>query len=126
VNLANQTHRPYGQIAAPTRSPRAVEYDLLARVTRRLQSAWTNRRIDFPELASAVSDNTAIWSTLGLDVANPDNQLPEALRAQIFYLYQFSELHGRKVLDGKASVEVLIDINMAVMRGLRGQAGDLA
>jgi flagellar protein FlaF len=99
---------------------------LLARVTRRLQSAWTNRRIDFPELASAVSDNTAIWSTLGLDVANPDNQLPEALRAQIFYLYQFSELHGRKVLDGKASVEVLIDINMAVMRGLRGQAGDMA
>ena len=31
--------------------------------------------------------------------------------------------HTRSVLDGRASVEVLVDINTAVMRGLRGDGG---
>ena len=48
---------------------------------------------------------------------------PAALRARLFYLYEFTAQHSRAVLDDKASVEVLADINMAVMRGLRGDGG---
>lgn len=121
--LANQSHRPYGHIAVPIRSPRSVEYDLLVRVTKRLGDAWVRRRADFPALAAAIHENTRLWTALALDVSGDGNGLPEALRAQLFYLYQFSELHGRKVLAGTASVEVLIDINTAVMRGLRGDTG---
>ena len=113
----------YAQREAPTRSLRSVEYDLLALVTQRLRSAWTNRATDFPALARAVDDNTRLWSTLASDVALPGNALPAALRARLFYLYEFSAQHGRAVLDGKGSVEVLADINMAVMRGLRGDGG---
>ena len=113
----------YAQREAPTRSLRSVEYDLLALVTQRLRSAWANRATDFPALARAVDDNTRLWSTLASDVALPGNTLPAALRARLFYLYEFSAKHGRAVLDDKGSVEVLADINMAVMRGLRGDGG---
>jgi len=113
----------YTRREAPTRSLRSVEYDLLAQVTQRLRSAWTNRTTDFPALVRAVTDNTQLWSTLAADVALPGNSLPQALRARLFYLYEFTTKHSRAVLDDKASVEVLADINMAVMRGLRGDGG---
>ena len=54
-------------------------------------------------------------------VAEEGNGLPAKLRAQLFYLYEFTTQHSRAVRDRKASVDVLIDINTAVMRGLRGQ-----
>jgi flagellar protein FlaF len=113
----------YAQPKAPTRSLRSVEYDLLAQITLRLRTAWASRDSDFPALVRAVSDNVLLWSTLASDVALPGNGLPAALRARLFYLYEFTAQHSRSVLDGKASVEVLADINMAVMRGLRGDEG---
>jgi flagellar protein FlaF len=126
VTVANQTHRPYGQTVTPVRTQRGIEYDLLVRVTKHLSDAWARRREDFPALALAINENTRLWTVLALDVAHEDNGLPELLRAQLFYLYRFSELHGRKVLAGNASVEVLVDINTAVMRGLRGAGGGVA
>ncbi len=113
----------YARPEAPTRSLRSVEYDLLAQITQRLRSAWANRATDFPALVRAVTDNTQLWSTLASDVALPGNSLPAALRARLFYLYEFTAHHSRSVLENKASVEVLADINMAVMRGLRGDGG---
>lgn len=113
----------YARREAPTRSLRSVEYDLLAQVTQGLRTAWANRTTDFPALVRAVTDNTQLWSTLASDVALPGNGLPQALRARLFYLYEFTAHHSRAVLDDKASVEVLADINMAVMRGLRGDGG---
>ncbi|HLQ17512.1 MAG TPA: flagellar biosynthesis regulator FlaF [Tabrizicola sp.] len=113
----------YARPEAPTRSLRSVEYDLLAQVTQRLRSAWANRSTDYPGLVRAVTDNVQLWSTLASDVALPGNGLPAALRARLFYLYEFTAQHSRAVLDDKGSVEVLADINMAVMRGLRGDGG---
>ena len=113
----------YARPEAPSRSLRSVEYDLLAQITQRLRSAWANRATDFPALVRAVTDNTQLWSTLASDVALPGNSLPAALRARLFYLYEFTAHHSRSVLENKASVEVLADINMAVMRGLRGDGG---
>jgi flagellar protein FlaF len=113
----------YARREAPTRSLRSVEYDLLVQVTQRLRSTWANRASDFPALVRAVTDNCQLWSTLASDVALPGNGLPQELRARLFYLYEFTARHSRAVLDDKASVEVLADINMAVMRGLRGDGG---
>jgi flagellar biosynthesis activator protein FlaF len=113
----------YARREAPTRSLRSVEYDLLALVTQGLRSAWANRSADFPGLVRALNDNKQLWSTLASDVALPGNSLPASLRARLFYLYEFTAKHSRAVLDGHASVEVLADVNMAVMRGLRGDGG---
>ncbi|MES2665757.1 MAG: flagellar biosynthesis regulator FlaF [Pseudomonadota bacterium] len=113
----------YARPEAPARTARGVEYDLLARITQRLSATWTRKAEDFPGFVDALAANLRLWSTLAADVAGPQNGLPAPLRAQLFYLYQFTTEHSRAVLDGRASVEVLVDINTAVMRGLRGDRG---
>lgn len=113
----------YSGHMAPTRTERGLEYDLFARVTRALKTAQAARGTDFPAFAKALHDNTRLWSVLAADVARDDNELPAQLRARLFYLYEFTQQHGRKALAGEADVEVLIDINTAVMRGLRSQGG---
>lgn len=113
----------YARPESPQKTPRALEYDLLARVTQALSLAWANRKTNFPALMSALDDNLRLWATLAADVAEPGNGLPAPLRAQLFYLYEFSDQHSRAVREGTASVEVLVDINTAVMRGLRGDRG---
>jgi len=113
----------YAAPDAPTRTPRGLEYDLFARITHRIRAASAQGRAGFPALAAALHDNRRLWTALAADVAAPDNGLPPALRAQIFYLYEFTDQHSRKVLAGKADPAVLVEINSAVMRGLRGDGG---
>ena len=113
----------YGRREGPVRTNRSHEYDLLARCTQQLAMAWTNRKTSFPSLAVALTENLQLWSALAADVAESGNGLPAPLRAQLFYLYEFTASHTRAVLDGRGSVEVLVDINTAVMRGLRGDGG---
>lgn len=125
VNTHNLAHRAYGQPETPVKSLRAIEYDLFARVTKRMTAAWAARNQDVAGLVRALHDNTAMWRTLASDVAEPNNGLPKTLRARLFYLYEFTAQHSPKILDDQASVEVLVDINTAVMRGLRGEGTGL-
>lgn len=113
----------YGRPESPQKTPRALEYDLLARITHRLSVAWAARRDNYSALMAALDENQRLWSTLAADVAEPGNGLPAKLRAQLFYLYEFTAQHSRTVRDNNGSVEVLVDINTAVMRGLRGDGG---
>lgn len=114
-------HAAYTRPEAPQRNPRALEYDLLARATKGLSQASRHEGEGFSRLVAALDENQRLWSTLAADVAEDGNGLPTKLRAQLFYLYEFTTQHSRAVRDQKASVDVLIDINTAVMRGLRGQ-----
>jgi flagellar biosynthesis activator protein FlaF len=113
--------RTYALTDTPARSPRDIEYELMARITRRLSAAWTSRNSGYGALVAALHDNEEMWRTFASDVAKPGNGLPEALRAKLFYLYEFTVHHSPKIRDGEADVEVLVDINTAVMRGLRGE-----
>ena len=110
----------YSGAAAPTRTGRGTEYEVFARVTRRLRQAQTGDG-GFADLVRAMHDNRSLWTALAADVAVETNGLPPELRARIFYLAQFTTHHSRRVLAGEASTDVLIDINTAVMRGLRGE-----
>lgn len=109
----------YASPAAPTRTARSIEYDAFARVTHRLRIAIVSEHGSFAALARALHDNRGLWTTLAADVADADNGLPQALRAQIFYLAEFTGRHSSKVLAGQADAEVLVEINTAIMRGLR-------
>ncbi|SOC06751.1 flagellar biosynthesis regulator FlaF [Rhodobacter maris] len=118
--LAKTAYATPGQ---PTRTLRGTEYEIFARVTHRLKLAAGMAKTNFPAFVSALYDNRKLWTTLAVDVAQPDNELPEMLRARIFYLNEFTQVHSAKVLKGEASAEVLIDINTAIMRGLRREGG---
>jgi flagellar protein FlaF len=111
----------YTTPVGPTRTPRAAEYEVIARITKRLATAARTGETDYPGLVAALAENERLWSTLAADVAGSGNGLPKALRAQLFYLYRFTVEHSRKVRDGAATAGVLVDINTAVLRGLRGE-----
>jgi flagellar biosynthesis activator protein FlaF len=109
----------YAGPTAATRSPRSIEYDAFARVTHQIKAALGPPGANFASLARALHDNRTLWTVLAADVAEAANGLPEALRAKLFYLAEFTVGHSRKVLAGEADASVLVEINTAVMRGLR-------
>lgn len=105
------------------RSPKDTEYDIIARVTQQLSKAnvpseKTSRLSK--ALLEALHLNERLWSTLATDVALEENGLPASLRAKLFYLYRFTHHHSAQIRQGVGDVGVLIDINTAVLRGLRG------
>ncbi|MEP2532354.1 flagellar biosynthesis regulator FlaF [Shimia sp.] len=112
-------HRAYSRAAVPTRTPRKLEYDTIARITHRLKISAQKGKPGFSGLAEAIHDNRKLWTILATDVVGNDNGLPEALRARLFYLAEFTHHHSSKVLSGNASVRPLLEVNTAVLRGLR-------
>ena len=122
MNATLHARTAYGRQASSVRTPRAAEYETVARVTRALKSAAEDNR-GMSALATAIHDNRRLWTRLAADVADPDNGLPRELRAQIVYLAEFTRVHSGKVLRNQAGLDPLIDINMAVMRGLSGDGG---
>lgn len=113
----------YANASAITPSMRETEYRAFAEVTRRLAETEIDTPQGFPRLAEAIQINQRLWTMLATDVANDGNPLPDELRAQIFYLSEFTRHHSTKVLREKASPEVLVEINTAIMRGLRAREG---
>lgn len=110
----------YAASAAPVRTERGTEYAAFQKVTAQLNKALRDK-LPMPQRASALHDNRKLWTILASDLADNDNGLPQSLRAQLFYLAEFSLLQSRKALDDPAALEALVDINTAVMRGLSGQ-----
>jgi flagellar biosynthesis activator protein FlaF len=123
LNAFHQATTAYAA-AAPIRTTQSAEYEVFARITRRLHTAAEVGNHDFAALVAALHDNRRLWTILAAEVADEANALPRALRAQIFYLAEFTARHTARVLSREAGPEVLIEINTAIMRGLRGQAGE--
>lgn len=122
MNALQMAKTAYASNQAPIRTPRGIEYEAFARITHRMKSASDRGKPGFPDLARALHQNRQLWTMLAADVAETDNGLPQDLRARIFYLAEFTADHSRKVLRGSEPVDPLLDINMAVMRGLRQKA----
>lgn len=105
------------------RSPRSTEYEAFARVTRALKAAAGENASGASETIRALHENRRLWTLLAASVADDDNGLPDQLRARLFYLYEFTTVHTRKVLRREAGLQPLVDVNAAVMAGLRGPGG---
>lgn len=125
MNAHAQALAAYGAPTNAHKTPRGIEYDLFAQITARLRAAISGGKTAFPALAAALTDNRRLWTELALDLASDDNALPIALRAQLLGLAQFSLSHTDAVLRGEDQAEagVLVDVNLAIMRGLQGQEG---
>ncbi len=122
MNMHAQARSAYVDAAAPIRTGRGAEYAIFARVTHRLSAVDETDRSKFPALAAAVSDNQRLWGALAEDLMTDGNALPMALKAQLISLAEFVRKHTLRVLAGKASIALLVDINTTIMRGLRGEA----
>jgi len=121
LNAYTMAKTAYSASATPVRTPRSTEYQTFARVTQKLRQANEKSDVDFSSVVRAIHENRQLWTLLATDVAGDGNALPQQLRAQLFYLAEFTAEHSRKVLKKEASIDALVDINTAVMRGLRTQ-----
>lgn len=127
MNIATNAHSLYAQ-ARSLKTPRDLEYDLFARLTGRLKTAGARAggRLT-PDLVAALHDNRRLWTTLALDLAHPDNGFPADLRGRMFYLAEFTMKTTDKLLSGQIAVgdadgtQTLVELNTAIMRGLRGE-----
>ncbi|MDB6179221.1 flagellar biosynthesis regulator FlaF [Paracoccus sp. Z330] len=107
----------YGE--AIIRTERSAEYDVISRVTRLLRQA--DREGRSAEAIMAVHKNNELWTLFATDLADPGNRLPDDVKSGLLSLAAFSIRHGHKVLSGEAGSDILIDINMSVLKGLRGE-----
>ena len=121
MNAQFKAQRAYASAAAPTRTPRGTEYEAVARITHRMKTAEAQGPKGFPALAAALVDNKKMWNIFAIDVADKANPLPADLKARLFYLAEFTHHHTTKVLSREASVAPLIEVNTAILRGLRNE-----
>lgn len=111
----------YGYRSNALRTQRDAEYDAFSRVTRMLRQCDTSGSVS--DRISAVHKNSELWTVLAADLADPGNGLPDDVKAGLISLAGMSVRHGHSVLMGEATPALLIDINLSVMKGLRGEAG---
>lgn len=114
------TQNAYGDATRAMGSPRNVEYQVFSQITGRLNRASEEGR-PFSDLAMALHENLQLWTIIVIDVTSDGNGLPLPLRTQLADLSKFTRNHTQKVLRQEADAAILIEINTAVMRGLRGQ-----
>ena len=117
MNATLQAQQAYAPARPTIQPPRAIEAHIITDITARLSRETAN----YPALVSAVHDNRRMWTTLAVDVADANNGLPAPLRAQIFYLAEFTEHHSKRFLRGEVDLTALIDINTAILRGLKSR-----
>jgi flagellar protein FlaF len=119
----------YQRAQLHTASPLTVELMAFTRVTTAMErcaleaknaasagpAAATQRHV---QVCEAVSQNSRLWLTLIEDLNNPANRLTAELKGRLASLGATSIQHGRRVISGKATVQLLIDINRAIIAGL--------
>ncbi len=121
MSATSQALRGYANNAASTRSDRRAEYEVIARVTHELRDRAMKKKTNFPAFVEALHNNQRLWTALVVDVMDAENPLPKELKARIVYLAEFTNHHSRQVLQKKASILPLLEINMAVLRGLKNE-----
>ena len=110
----------YQRAAEQAEGPQQTEYRLFGLVTRALMEAAAAQDSDHKGRMKALHWNRRLWTTIAGDCANPDNKLPEALRANIISLSIWVSRHTSAVMLRQEQIQPLIDVNRSIMQGLGG------
>ncbi|MFN8734837.1 MAG: flagellar biosynthesis regulator FlaF [Hyphomonadaceae bacterium] len=102
-------------------TPRELEYRLFGQVTRALIDIQDLPRHEIARRMDALDWNRRVWSFMAADCGNPDNALPENLRASIISLSLWVSRYSSEVMHKGEDVEPLIDVNRSIMQGLASQ-----
>ena len=122
VSASSLAHKAYAPSSGSVRTLRSTEFEVLARITHRIKAAIL--KDDFNSLVSALQENRLLWNAFAADVATPDNKLDKDIRAQIFYLAEFTGIQTQKILSGKANAKSLLEINAIILSGMKSEGGD--
>jgi flagellar protein FlaF len=109
-------------------SGRELEAAVLAKAAVRLkecQDSWKSDDITLI-LADALKYNQKVWSFFQTEIGNPENPLPAKLKEDLLSLSIFVDKRTFEVMayPTPEKLSVLININLNVAAGLRGNPSD--
>lgn len=116
----------YQKTAQRAESPRELEYRLFGQVTRALMDASKLDPSDYAKRIDALDWNRRVWSAFSTACGDPDNKLPQSLRAQIISLAIWVGKHSSAVMRGEEDFQDLIEVNRMIMQGLAPPGTSLA
>lgn len=117
----------YRNVEKATLSQRDLEATVLSKAAMQLQAIkenWASEDHD-AELEAALNYNQKIWSFFQAELTMEDNPLPEEIKRNILALSLFVDRRTFETLAYPApeKLDVLININLNVSAGLRGDGG---
>jgi flagellar protein FlaF len=123
TSLASAPLNAYQRAISRAESPRDTEHRLLGQITGEMLAA-RDAKATGAALASSLHRNREMWSAFATDCGATGNALPPILRAQIISLALWVDRYTSDVLTGRDTIDALIDLNRAIMDGLRGETTD--
>ncbi|MEO1657077.1 MAG: flagellar biosynthesis regulator FlaF [Pseudomonadota bacterium] len=112
----------YKVVQRQTVSGRALEREILERVTSRMRAADTTSTKGLAKLHDALRLNRNIWMTFAVDLAAPNNPYPDELKASMISLAGFIEKNTAAAASDKDLLDTLVSINGSIIEGLSGTA----
>lgn len=117
----------YRNVEKATLSQRDLEATVLNKAAMQLQAIrdnWTRDDHD-AELEAALNFNQRIWSFFQAELSMEDNPMPAEIKRNLLALSLYVDRRSFEVLAYPApeKLEILININLNVASGLRGEGG---
>ena len=114
------SYNAYASLQQATESPRDLEIRAITFVTKNLTDA------NQPDVAPldrirALNGNIKLWSLLTNDLLNPNNGLPEAIKASYIKIGKFAKRASTEALTRPSDLSILIQINTDVLDALNYQ-----
>jgi len=116
-----QAQNLYKKPARITMSDRSNEADLFRQSIADLRHVNATDRTLTGENAERLSRNLQLWDMLSVDLLSPQNALPDELKNSLIDLGKFVRQHTLGLYAGRGEVDVLIDINVAILDGLEAR-----
>jgi flagellar protein FlaF len=108
----------YGRVQNTTEDPRRIEFRLLSQVTAALRTAKAQPN-DRPKFYNALVWNKKVWDAFMVDLVDERNKLPKDIRQSLITLSAWVSKQTFAVMDGKASIDALIEVNINIIDGLK-------
>jgi flagellar protein FlaF len=115
----------YKRVAQVTETTRQIEARLLGDVCRELTTV-SEEGIEGTRRLEALDWNRRVWMTMTVDCGSPQNPLPVELRAKIVSLGIWVHRYTEDVMWNGADLQPLLDINVAMIKGLTASPAQAA
>ncbi|ABL69718.1 flagellar biosynthesis regulator FlaF [Paracoccus denitrificans] len=96
------------------------EYFAFSQVTQTLKRACQSG--DRYLMIEAAHSSNQLWTIVATNLMHPENTLPSDIKAGLLSLAFFSLKQGHHVISSGVPADPLIEVNMRIMRGLRGES----
>lgn len=115
----------YKETIRDTENPRSIERRVFLQITRDLE-AIDDSALQTADAKEALTKNQRLWGSLMFDCMQPENPLPDSLKAGIISLALFVDKQTGEIFAGRQKISSLITINRNMIRGLAGQSASAA